>query len=202
MKKLESTLRNMVLSLVGICLVVSAILAGLNQITAEPIKEAQIKAKIEAIKQVTPDFDNNPYSEAFKIATGEGTDSLVVYPAKKGDMLVGYAIETYTNNGFSGLIELMMGIDIEGKLVDYSVLTISETPGLGSKIPDWFRSAGKSPESIRDVRGINLNQEAPLSVGQDGGKVDAITAATISSRAFLDAVNRGFEAYKQIQNSK
>ena len=195
MKKLESTLPNMVLSLVGICTLVAAILAA----TKGPIEEAQVKNKIAAIKAVTPQFDNNPYEETFKVALTAG-DSLVVYPAKKGGQLVGYAIETNTKAGFNGLIELMMGVDIQGKLIDYSILNISETPGLGSKIPEWFHTPAKTSGSIQDVRGVNLVQEMPLKVKKDGGKVDAITAATISSRAFLDALTRGYEAFKQAQD--
>lgn len=186
----------MVLSLVGICVAVSAILALLNQVTAEPIREAQVRAKIEAIRQVCPSFDNNPYEEAFRIGLSEG-DSLTLYPAKTDTKLVGYAIESNTKAGFSGLIELMVGIDAEGKVVDYSVLSIAETPGLGSKIPEWFRTPSKSAGSIQDVRGIDLVQEMPLKVKQDGGKVDAITAATISSRAFLDALERAYQAYEK-----
>lgn len=201
MKKLDSTLPNMVMSLVGICTFVAAILAYLNQATAGPIEEAQIKNKIAAIKEVTPAFDNNPYEETFKVALAP-EDSLIVYPAKKGGQLVGYAIETNTKAGFNGLIELMMGIDINGKLIDYSVLTIAETPGLGSKIPEWFHTPAKDKGNIQDVRGLDLTQEMPLKVTKDGGKVDAITAATISSRAFLDALSRGYEAFKQAQEKK
>ncbi len=201
MKKLDSTLPNMVMSLVGICVVVSAILAYLNDVTAKPIQEAQVKAKIEAIKQVTPAFDNNPYEEAFRVAVAP-QDSLLVYPAKKGGTIVGYAIETNTKNGFNGLIEVMMGVDIQGKMVDYSVLTISETPGLGTKIPEWYHSKSKTAGNIQDMRGVDLSQESPLKVTKDGGKVDAITAATISSRAFLESINRGYEAYKVANANK
>lgn len=191
MKKLASTLPNMLMSLTGICVVVSGILAGLNALTKEPIAQAQIKAKVEAISLVTPEFDNNPYEEQFRILPEGERDSLVIYPARRGGEVVGYAIETYTTKGFSGLITLMMGIDTQGHLVDFSVLEISETPGLGSKIPDWFHTK-------YDVRGIDLASRAPLAVRQDGGEVDAITAATISSRAFLDAINRGYATSKLI----
>lgn len=201
MKKLDSTLPNMVMSLVGICVVVSAILAYLNDVTTKPIQEAQVKAKIEAIKQVTPAFDNNPYEEAFKVAVAP-EDSLLVYPAKKGGSIVGYAIETNTKNGFNGLIELMMGVDDKGKMVDYSVLTIAETPGLGTKIPEWYHSPSKTAGNIQDMRGVDLTKETPLKVTKDGGRVDAITAATISSRAFLEAVNRGYDAYKVANANK
>lgn len=194
MKKLSSTLPNMLLSLMGVCIVVSGILAYLNYITKEPIAKAQVNAKIKAISAVTPAFDNNPFDERFKVLVPGEIDSLTVYPARKGEELVGYAIETYTKSGFNGLISIMMGIDISGKLVDFSVLEIAETPGLGSKIPEWFRSEGNTSGHIKDVRGLDLPSEAPLKVYKDGGKVDAITAATISSRAFLDAINRGYQA--------
>lgn len=202
MKKLSSTLPNMVLSLVGICVIVSAILAYLNDVTKAPIAEAQVQAKIDAIKQVTPEFDNNPYAEAFLVAVPGEVDSLRVYPAKKGAAIVGYAIESNTKNGFNGLIEIMLGVDIAGKLVDYSVLTISETPGLGSKIPEWFHTASRASGSIQDVRGVDLTVETPLKVSKDGGKVDAITAATISSRAFLESINKGYAAYQIAKEQK
>lgn len=192
----------MLLSLTGICIVVAGILAFLNDVTAKPIEEAKIKAKVEAIANVTPKFDNNPYEEKFEVAIEGEADKLTVYPAKQGEKVVGYAIETYTKSGFSGLITLMMGIDATGKLVDYSVLEISETPGLGSKIPEWFHMPSKNTGNIQDVRGVDLTQEVPMKVTQDGGKVDAITAATISSRAFLDAINRGFAAYLATNSTK
>ncbi len=198
MKKLSSTLPNMLLSLTVICIVVSAILAYLNHMTEEPIRVAQVKAKVEAISAVTPKFDNNPYEEQFRVLPQGEADSLTVYPAKQGDKLVGYAIETYTKSGFSGLITLMMGIDAEGKLVDFSVLQIAETPGLGSKIPEWYHAPASAAGLIRDMRGVDLRAEYPLKVSKDGGKVDAITAATISSRAFLDAINRGYQASQTI----
>lgn len=198
MKKLSSTLPNMLLSLTGICIIISGILAVLNELTQEPIRQTQIRAKIDAIRAVTPEFDNDPYDEQFRIALQGEADSLTIYPARKGETLVGYAIETYTKQGFGGLITLMMGIDASGKLVDYSVLEMAETPGLGTKIPEWYHTPSNSEGIIRDMRGVDLSTEAPLKVTKDGGKVDAITAATISSRAFLDAINRGYQATQSI----
>lgn len=198
MKKLSSTLPNMLLSLTGICIIVSGILAVLNELTQEPIRQTQIRAKIDAIRAVTPEFDNDPYAEQFRITLQGEADSLTIYPARKGEALVGYAVETYTKQGFGGLITLMMGIDASGKLVDYSVLEMAETPGLGTKIPEWYHTPSSSEGVIRDMRGVSLAEEAPLKVTKDGGKVDAITAATISSRAFLDAINRGYQATKSI----
>ena len=81
----------------------------------------------------------------------------------------------------------MVGIDVNGNLVNYSILSHSETPGLGSKMDKWFIE--KSP-----ITGISVSS-APLSVSKDGGSVDAITAATISSRAFLSAINKAIATY-------
>ena len=198
MKKLSSTLPNMLLSLTGICIVVSGILALVNKVTAEPIAASAMKAKVEAIRAVTPAFDNNPYAERERLLPEGETDSLTVYPARKGGSLVGYAVESYTRAGFNGLISVMVGFDAEGTLVDFSVLEHSESPGLGSLIPEWYHQKSETG-GLREMRGLSMSEEAPLSVRKDGGRVDAITAATISSRAFLDAVNRAWRVYRQLQ---
>lgn len=200
MKKLSSTLPNMLLSLGGICVLVSGILAVVNQVTTAPIAEAEMKAKVEAIRAVAPAFDNNPFAEKMLVLPEGETDSLTVYPAKKGGALVGFAIESYTQKGFSGLIRVMVGFDATGQLVDFSVLQHSESPGLGSRIPEWYHEKSEG-SGIRDVRGLDMKKEAPLTVSKDGGKVDAITAATISSRAFLDAVNRAWRTFSSLEGS-
>ncbi|WP_099465103.1 RnfABCDGE type electron transport complex subunit G [Parabacteroides provencensis] len=190
MKKLKSTLPNMLLSLTIICLVAGAILAGVNMYTLEPIAASKAAALQNAIQQVVPEFDNNPTEQAYKAVTSEG-DSLVIYPATKDGKFVGAAVESNTKKGFGGEIKVIVGFDPEGKLLNYSVLQHTETPGLGSKMQEWFRT-DKNKQSIIGRSMTNGN----LSVTKDGGDVDAITAATISSRAFLDAVNRAYSAYK------
>ena len=198
MKKLSSTLPNMLLSLGGICVLVSGILAVVNKVTTAPIAEAEMRAKVEAIRAVAPAFDNNPFAEKLMVLPEGETDSLTVYPAKKGSALV--AIESYTQKGFSGLIRVMVGFDAEGRLVDFSVLQHSESPGLGSRIPEWYHEKSETG-GIRDVRGLDMKASAPLTVSKDGGKVDAITAATISSRAFLDAVNRAWRTFSSLEGT-
>lgn len=195
MAKLESTFKNMFLSLFIICVVVAVLLAQMNKITAKPIAEAKALKLQKAIEEVVPPFDNNPTEESFMIADATSNDSLVVYPAKKGGILVGFAIKSFSNDGFSGNIQIMVGFDMEHKIVNYSVLQHSETPGLGSKMVDWFKDSTKPRQS---VIGRNMS-EGSLSVSKDGGTVDAITASTITSRAFLDAVNRAYSAYKESQ---
>jgi len=186
MAKTESSFRNMVLSLTLISLVAAACLGFVYEFTKEPIELSNLNKKVEAIKQVVPDFNNNPYNEKFRLPTGEG-DSLDVFPAKKDDVIVGYAITTYTKKGFSGNITLMAGFKPDGSIIDITVLEHKETPGLGTKMTE---------PKFKDQFMHKNPAEFSLKVKKDGGPVDAITAATISSRAFCDAVQR---AYNTIQ---
>lgn len=195
MEKLKSTLPNMLLSLAGICVVAGAILASVNEATLEPIAASKAAALESAIKMVVPEFDNTPTAESYMAVTGDG-DSLRIYPAKKGGELVGVAVESNTMNGFSGEIRVIVGFDKEGTLYNYSVLQHSETPGLGSKMQEWFRT----DKNNQSVIGRKLS-EGELKVSKDGGNVDAITAATISSRAFLNAVNRAYSAYAGVDGA-
>ncbi len=190
MAKIKSSFRNMFLSLSLICLTVSLLLSQVNKMTATPIAEAKAMKLQNAIREVVPAFDNDPVAEAYWMADNSG-DSLLVYPAKQGDELVGFALNSYSNNGFSGNIQLMVGFDMEHRIVNYSVLQHAETPGLGSKMTEWFRNLTKPEQS---VIGRDLSKGA-LAVTKDGGEVDAITASTITSRAFMEAVNRAYTVY-------
>ena len=187
MAKTESTLKNMVLSLTLISLVASACLGFVYELTKEPIELSILNKKLEAIKQVVPDFNNNPDEEMFRLPTGEG-DSLEIYPAKKDGKLTGYAVNTYTNAGFSGYIGLMAGFMPDGTIINITVLSQKETPGLGTKMAD--------PEFKDQFNGMNP-ADFQLKVKKDDGPVDAITAATISSRAFCDAVQRAYNTLQK-----
>lgn len=198
MKKLPSTLPNMILSLGIICLIIAGILALVNVATKDTIAQAETKAKVEAIKEIVPAFDNNPYEEQDTVALESEPRPLIVYPAMQGGQLVGYAIETYTDAGFAGHIDIMVGFDMQSQIVGFKVLKHGETPGLGAKIQEWFTSPAPNADLIRDVRGLDMSQASPLKVSKDGGKVDAITAATISSRAFIDALERAYRVYQSV----
>jgi Na+-translocating ferredoxin:NAD+ oxidoreductase subunit G len=187
MAKTESTFKNMALSLTLISLAASACLGFVYEITKTPIEVAVLNKKLEAIKQVVPEFNNNPNNESYKLPTGEG-DSLVVYPAKKDDVIVGYAVNTYSKKGFSGNISLMAGFKPDGTIINISVLEQKETPGLGTKMAE--------PKFKNQFSDNNPGQFS-LKVKKDGGAVDAITAATISSRAFCDAVQRGYNTLQK-----
>lgn len=191
MAKLESTFKNMFLSLLIITVVVGVVLSQVNRLTEAPIAAAKALKLENAIKEVVPEFDNDPVAESYTMETDNG-DELLVYPALKGGEVVGFAVNSFSNNGFSGNIEIMVGFDMQDCVVNYSVLSHAETPGLGSKMTDWFKDASKPAQSIV---GRNLS-EAVLGVTKDGGQIDAITASTITSRAFLEAVNKAYAAYK------
>jgi electron transport complex protein RnfG len=182
MAKTESTFRNMVLSLTLISLGAAACLGFVYEFTKKPIELSNLNKKLDAIKLVVPEFTNNPNSEMFKLSTGEG-DSLEIYPAKKGDVVVGYAVNTYSKKGFAGKITLMAGFKPDGTILNIKVLEQKETPGLGTKMTE---PAFKDQFNDKDPAQFNLK------VKKDGGSVDAITAATISSRAFCDAVQRAY----------
>jgi electron transport complex protein RnfG len=182
-KKLENSLKNMFLSLTGISLVVGALLGWVYGVTEEPIAKANADKVTNAIKAVAPEFDQ--VGDAVEGQSANGKPS-TLYPVFKGSEQVGAAIQVTTAKGFGGDVVLMFGFDSEGNITGYSVLQMAETPGLGSKMPLWFVKGAKG-----DVIGKNPGKNN-LTVSKDGGEVDAITAATISSRAFCDAIAQAY----------
>ncbi len=190
--KKESTFINMVLVLFIITLIASAALGGVYEITKEPIAAAKLAKKLNAIKEVVPEFNNNPSDEMYKVGINE-KDTLEFYPAKKDGILVGTAVKTLTNKGFGGNIWIMVGFKPDGTIHNYSVLEHIETPGLGTKMVSWFKPTEPSREksSVINKNPGSIN----FTVSKDGGDIDAITAATISSRAFLDAIQTGYDEY-------
>jgi electron transport complex protein RnfG len=186
MKKLESSLKNMLLVLTGITAICVALLAYVNELTKEPIAQANAKTLSDAVKAVVPGFDNDPIAEK-KVQTVDGVE-YAVYPASKGGEFIGAAVESKAM-GFGGDLKVLVGFDAQGNIIDYSLLSHAETPGLGSKADAWFKKGEKG-----DITGKNPG-ETPLTVTKDNGQIDAITASTITSRAFLNAVNLAYAAY-------
>lgn len=206
-----STLINLVVTLLVITFLSAIGLGGMNWLTQEPIAKAKSEKIIGALKDVLPDFDNDPTSEKM-IQNVEGGE-LVMYPAKKSGKLVGTAVESFSPNGFGGRISVMVGFDTEGKITGYSVLEHSETPGLGDNMVHWFKPPVAPVKSlVEKVFGFEIKPaeknsniygmtpDGSLKVSKDGGTIDAITAATISSRAFLDAVKRAYAGLKGMEN--
>ena len=196
----------MLLVLTGVTAVSVALLAYVNELTKGPIAEANAKTLNEALKKVLPEFTNNPVAESdtvFSEKDGKKIVDFIIYPAKNGEQWVGSAVEA-TSMGFGGELKVLVGFDAEGKIYNYSLLAHAETPGLGSKADKWFgaydpakgEQAVSHEQSAKAILGMNPG-DAPLAVTKDmNGQVDAITASTITSRAFLNAVNAAYQAYK------
>jgi electron transport complex protein RnfG len=182
----ESTFKNMTFTLLTITLLSSACLGFVYSFTEGPINDAKIAKVNSAISKVLPEFDNNPTSQKFEREVDGGT--LKFYPASKDGQPIGTAIETFTKIGFSGQFDLMVGFLPDGTIHGIEVIDHKETPGLGDKMESnksnfSVQFKGKNPENFK------------LAVIKDGGNVDAITASTISSRAYCDAVQRAYNAF-------
>ena len=178
MAKLESTFKNMVLSLVIISMVAAGALAGVYILTEKNIALQEAQKQQAAILAVLP--------EGCTVAEPEEVEGLTIYKAFKDDQWIATAVET-SEVGFDGPQVIMVGLDAEGKVLDYVVLKQTETPGLGAHIDHWFKDAAGN-------RSIIGKKAGALAVTKEGGDVDAITAATISSKAFLKAINKAYAA--------
>lgn len=178
---MKNTLVNMLLSLGVLVLLSGAMLAGVKLLTQEPIARAVLDARNDAFRSVLNEFNNNPAEDVVEMS-----DGVEVYFAKMDGTPVGEAVQITSPDGFGGPFTLMVGFDNNGDIVGYKVLSHSETPGLGAKMDSWFMDASRPS---RNVLGRNP-VAAELTVSKDGGQIDAISGATISSRAFLKAINR------------
>ncbi len=191
MAKLQSSFKNMVLSLTCIALVAAGALAGVYMMTMAPIETA-MKAKQEAaIMQVLPQV------EGLQVADAEEINGITLYKAYVGEEWVGTAVEASTkgnqNMPFGGVFRLMVGFDNVGNVVNYVVLEQAETPGLGALMTTWFKNADKPGQYILGKNPATTE----FSVSKDGGDIDAITASTITSRAFLEVVVKAYNAIAQ-----
>lgn len=191
MKKLESSITNMVLVLVGVALITGGILAYVNHITEAPIKLQAEKTLADGIKAVMGGVQLSVAENDTIKQTIKGKEAVFVIhktvDSNKQDL--GEAVES-TTGGFGGDLKVLVGFDKDGNILGYTILQHAETPGLGAKADKWFQKDGKG-----SIIGKNPNKDN-LTVKKDGGDVDAITASTITSRAFLLAVTQAYNAYK------
>ena len=181
---MESSLKNMVLVLFTITLLSSAAVGGVYTITKEPIAQAKVAAVNNALKQVLPEYEATT-SQTIEV----NAMAVEAYTATVADKAVGYAIKSSSKNGFGGAISLMVGFDTDGNIININVLEQKETPGLGTKMADEGNALQAS------LVGKNAGK-VNLTVKKDGGDIDALTAATISSRAYAEAVAIAYEAFK------
>ena len=180
----------MVLVLFTITLLSSAAVGGVYVITEEPIAQAKVAAVNEALKLVLPEFEATT-SQTIEV----NALPVVAHTATVGDKAVGYAIESLSKNGFGGVVRLMVGFDTEGNIININVLEQKETPGLGTKMAD------EGNVLLASLKGKNAGS-VNMTVRKDGGDIDALTAATISSRAYAEAVAVAYEAFKVANGSQ
>lgn len=190
---MESTLKNMVLTLFIITFVSATAVGFVYQVTKGPIAEAKSAKITAAIALVLPEFDND-IGQTRHIENIDG-GQVIVYTATNNGKVVGYAVETFTNKGFRGEIRLMVGFLPDGTINKVETVYHSETPGFGDKI-----ERGRSDFSVQ-FEGQNPS-DFKLAITKDGGDVDAITASTITSRAFVDAVERACRVFQSIKTAE
>lgn len=192
MPKKESTFLNMTLTLIIITIIAGVSLGLVNDVTKGPIAQAKLERKINALKSVLPEFNNNPVEESFWLKEEPMVDSLEIYPASLNEELIGLAVVGFSNKGFNGLVKVMAGFNLDGSIRNVVVLEQNETPGLGTKVKDdkfIKQFKGKDPSSFK------------LQVKKDQGDVDALTGATITTRAFTEALQNAYDAFKVYQTN-
>ncbi len=181
----------MTLVLTGVAVIMGGILAFVNHLTEGPINDQKAKALADGIKTVMV-CDDIIVAKTDTVrqndAKGKEVTYIIYQTQDKQGKDLGAAVES-TTGGFGGDLKVLVGFDPEGKILGYTLLEHAETPGLGAKADKWFQKDGKG--NI-----IGKTPAEPLTVSKDGGQVDAITASTITSRAFLLAVNNAYQAYK------
>ncbi|MFH1283297.1 MAG: RnfABCDGE type electron transport complex subunit G [bacterium] len=185
------TIINYTLRLTIVSIVASGLLAYVYQTTYERIKENKEKEKVEKIKSVLPEVDNINEVER---------NGKIIYQGVYGGELKGTVIEV-SEQGYAGPVKLLVGVDTKGRVIAINVLSHKETPGLGNKIEDqWFKDQFKK----KDYEGVTLKRDSQSNSqdavsqasGYDRG-IDAITAATISSRAVVKAVRKALSEFNK-----
>ncbi|MCO5724584.1 RnfABCDGE type electron transport complex subunit G [Robiginitalea marina] len=188
MKKKESTLVNMVVVLFAITLAAGLTLGFVNDLTLAPKARARLAKKLSALQHVLPPFDNDPVSGIIRIGTPTAKDSIELYPAFQEGSFAGAAVTGVSEKGYSGLIKIMVGFQPDGRINNIEVLEQKETPGLGTKM--------KGEAFLRQFRGKNP-ETFDMRAKKDGGAVDALAGATITTRAFAEAAQQAYDAFTE-----
>ena len=191
----KSSFKNMTICLTAICLVCSALLAGVYVLTEEPINEAKIAKNDAAIKSVLPDTAVDPAPEATVMIDGANYTYNIV--KDKDGNKVGCAINV-SAVGFGGPIEIKVGFDVAKRVIhNTKVLSQSETPGLGAKCAD------PKEKFVAQFKGFDpFKENAQFKFRKDGGQLDAITASTITSRAYVDALAIAVKVFEHLFPAK
>jgi electron transport complex protein RnfG len=176
--------------LTAICLVAAAALSFVYTLTKDRIAEEIRRETLDAVEQVLPPHDNEPDKDAKIVTIGKdkrGREMIMtIYKGKKGNETAGYAFDV-TGKGFGGTMRLMVGVDDKDTINGVKVLGHAETPGLGAKMEeDWFTAQFKG-----------FSDPNALKIKKDGGKLDQITGASITSRAAAKAIAEGLNKFME-----
>ena len=193
MSKKESTFLNMTITLFVITIIAGVSLGFINDITKGPKAKAKLERKVNALKQVMAEFNNNPVQEVKLIKSDKAKDSIEIYSGMMDDKPIGTAVIGSSEKGYSGLVKLMIGFNPDESIKNIVVLEQKETPGLGTKM--------KSDKFLRQFRGKKPS-EFNLKPTKDGGDVDALTGATISTRAFGEATQMAYDVFVETNQTK
>ena len=178
---------------VMIAIVMSFLLAVVYGVTKGPIAEAKRKDERDKLTQVMPEFDevaNDPLDTKKSLSEEpEGKPgNIVLYTGIQGEEVSGYGMKSAVGTGYSGYFSVVFGVSPDGTVNKVKVLESMETPGLGSKAAE--------PDFISQLEGKKLD-DFKFSVTKDGGDVDAVTGATITSRAVCEAVEQGLQQFAE-----
>jgi electron transport complex protein RnfG len=165
------------------------LLAAIRSETKERIENQQLQfVKGPAIKAILSEVENDPIADRVNIVDGE--KELAVFVGVMEGQARTIALET-SGKGYGGDVGLMVGIDtVDGKIVGVGVTTHAETPGMGAMAKD-------DPAFVSQFAGLPMDQS--FKVTTDGGKINAISGATITSRAVCAATNEAVERYRQLE---
>lgn len=192
MSKQRFQLFRILIVMLIVTIISSGLLGVIYYITKEPIQEAQNRLISEGLKEViVTEFDNNPFDE--KITVRNNKEKFTIFPARKDGYITSIVMKSFSNQGFGGKMEVIVSFLLDGTVGDFKVINHKETPGLGSKVNDLsFR---------KNVAGLSPNSDS-FKVDKDGGEIDAITGATISSRALIDAIQKAYRGYLKFNTGK
>jgi electron transport complex protein RnfG len=182
-----------VISAVAACL-----LALTNYVTEGTIAAMNEQSNIEARQEVLPEatsFEQVSDSDLADIISAAGIASADVLPeayvGMNGSEIVGYTFKTIPGTGFSGDIEMLTGIAADGTISGITILTMNETPGLGAN--------ATNPEFKDQYQGLSAEEDVAVSkTGATGNEIQAMTGATITSRAVTDGVHIAIAAYQEL----
>ena len=182
MKPVKSSLFNMIVAMAVVSTCSAISIGYVFQKTKEPIENSKTMKISNTVEEILGKFDNKPFEERKKLEES----NLELYPAKEDGKITSVAIKSFSNNGFGGKIELIIGLLIDGTVTGYKIIQQNETPGLGTKITESKFS--------KQFVGLNAYDDN-IKLSKKGGEIDALTGATISSNAVIEAVNKATKAF-------